>query len=185
MTPTAVTVTSLGRFTEIPSETFSPEQAAVVTAFTNRRGTVPAPFRIFLSSAPLASRLMALSDYVLRNGLLSQIEVEIVVLTAAHKLQARFVQAAHRRIAANAGVPGAAIDAILDGRDPGFSDVRRHAVYRCAAMMLNGAQDDTTFGEVTATLGHDGVVEIAAILGFYGTCAYTLSFYEVPPPTLP
>jgi 4-carboxymuconolactone decarboxylase len=179
------TLASLGRFNEIPSEAFSPEQAAVANAFTNRRGTVPAPFRIFLSSAPLAGRLMALSDYVLRNGLLSQIEVEIAVLAAARKLDAKFVQAAHRRIAASAGIPTAAIEAILAGKDPGFSDARQRAVYRCATIMLNGRQDDAAFKEVTSVIGNDGVVEVAAILGFYGICAYTLGFYEVPPPQSP
>lgn len=178
------TLTSLGRFNEVPSETLSQEQAAVANAFTNRRGTVPAPFRIFLSSAPLAARLMALSDYVLRNGLLSQAEVEIAVLAAARKLDAKFVQAAHRKIAASAGIPAQAIEAILAGKDPGFCDTRQNAVYRCATVMLNGGQGDAAFKEVTSVLGNDGVVEVAAILGFYGTCAYTLGFYEVPLPQL-
>jgi 4-carboxymuconolactone decarboxylase len=175
-------LTSLGRFSEIPPASLSAEQAAVANAFIGRRGTVPAPFRIFLSSAPLAARLMALSDYALRSGQLAPIEVEIAVLAAARKLKARFVEAAHRMIAANAGLPAAAIGAILAGDDPGFSDHRQRAVHRCATAMLDGKQDDATFEEVTSVLGHDGVVEVAAILGFYGTCAYTLGFYEVPPP---
>ncbi|MFT4115395.1 carboxymuconolactone decarboxylase family protein [Bradyrhizobium sp.] len=175
-------MTSLGRFEEIPVKKLSPEQAAVSEAFVNRRGTVPAPFRIFLSSAPLAARLMALSDHILRGGQLSAAEVEIAVLAAARKLESKFVQAAHRKIAANAGLPPAVIEAILVGTDPGFSDARQRAVFRCATAMLNARQDDATFGEVASVLGHNGIVEVAAILGFYGTCAYTLGFYEVPPP---
>ena len=122
------TLTSLGRFTEIPAAQRSAEQAEVADAFTKRRGTVPAPFRIFLSSAPLAQRLMALSDYALRNGLLSQREVETAVLVVAHRLKATFVQAAHRKIAAGAGIPPEAIEAILAGKDPAFPDRRQQAV---------------------------------------------------------
>lgn len=176
------TLGSLGRFKEIPPDGYSSEQAAVANAFKARRGTVPAPFRIFLSSPPLAERLMALSDYVLRNGMFSAAEVEIAVLATARKLNAEFVQTAHRRIAAAAGIPAAAIGKILAGSDPNFTDARQNAVYRCAITMLDGAQDEATFDEVSAILGNAGVVEVAAIIGFYGTCAYTLGFYEVSPP---
>jgi 4-carboxymuconolactone decarboxylase len=179
------TLASLGRFKEIPPDRLTSEQAAVADAFVGRRGTVPAPFRIFLSSPSLATRLMALSDHVLRGGLLSPAEVEIAVLAAARKLEARFVEAAHRKIAASAGLPSSVIEAILAGTDPGLTVARQRAVYRCATAMLDGRQDDTTFGEVTGALGHDGVVEVAAILGFYGICAYTLGFYEVPLPVSP
>jgi hypothetical protein len=63
--------------------------------------------------------------------------------------------------------------------------MRQRAVHRCATAMLNGRQDDAAFKEVTSVLGDDGVVEVAAILGFYGICAYTLGFYEVPLPQSP
>ena len=176
------TLTSLGRFPEISAASMSPEQAAIAKMFTDRRGTIPAPFRIFLSSAPLAGRLAALSDYVLRNGLLSQREVETAVLVVAHKLDAAFVKAAHRRIAASAGLSAEAIEAILAGRDPTFGNSREQAVYECAVIMLGNSQEDEIFRRVTSVLGHEGVVEVAAILGFYCTCGYTLGFYEVPPP---
>jgi 4-carboxymuconolactone decarboxylase len=179
------TLTSLGRFSEIPAAQYSPEQTEVAEAFNKRRGTVPAPFRIFLSSAPLAARLMALSDYVLRNGLLSQREVETAVLVVAQRLQATFVLAAHRKIAASAGIPAETIDAILAGRDPAFSDQRQQAVYECAATMFDQTQNDASFAKVTSVLGHDGVVEVAAVLGFYCTCGFTLGFYDVPPPAGP
>jgi 4-carboxymuconolactone decarboxylase len=181
----AFTLTSLGRFNEIPAASLSPEQADVAGAFTKRRGSVPGPFRIFLSSAPLAARLMALSDYVLRNGVLSQREVETAVLVVAHRLDAPFVQAAHRKIAASAGIEAEAIEAILAGRDPAFADGRQQAIYECAAAMLDRKQNDTTFSRITSVLGHDGVVEVAAVLGFYCTCGFTLGFYEVPPPAAP
>lgn len=179
------TLTSLGRFTETPAASLAPEQAEIAGAFTRRRGSVPAPFRIFLSSAPLAARLMALSDYVLRNGLLSQREVETAVLVVAHRLNARFVQAAHRKIAASAGIPVETIEAILAGQDPAFADSRQQAVYECATVMLDHTQNDATFSRVTSVLGNDGVVEVAAVLGFYCTCGFTLGFYEVPPPAAP
>jgi 4-carboxymuconolactone decarboxylase len=176
------TLPSLGRFAEIPADSMSVNQAEIARAFSSRRGTVPAPFRIFLSSAPLASRLMALSDYILRNGLLSQCEVETAVLVAAERLNATFVRAAHRKIAASAGIALDKIEAILAGRNPDFADTRQQAVYECSIAMLDRCQDDGKYTRITSVLGHDGVVEVAAILGFYATCAFTLGFYEVPPP---
>ena len=48
--------------------------------------------------------------------------------------------------------------------------------------MLDKTQNDAAFERVTSVLGHDGVVEVAAVLGFYCTCGFALGFYEVPPP---
>lgn len=176
-------VASLGRFTEIPAATMSLQQQAVAKSFTDRRGTVPAPFRLFLSSPPLAERLRNLSDYVLRNGLLSQREVETAVLVTAHQLQAEFVETAHRRIAASAGLAAEDIENMLAGRDPRMKNPREQAVYECAVAMFEGTQTDATFKRVTDVLGHDGVCEVAAVLGFYCTCGFALGFFEVPPPT--
>lgn len=181
-TAPAFTLKSLGRFTEIPQSSLSPQQAEIADAFIKRRGSIPAPFRIFLSSAPLAGKLMALSDYVLRNGLLSQREVETAVLVVAHRMSATFVQAAHRRIAAGAGLPSEAIEAILAGRDPSLADRRQQAVYECASAMLDRTVDEATFARVSSILGNDGVVEVAGVLGFYCACGFTLGFFRVPPP---
>jgi 4-carboxymuconolactone decarboxylase len=176
------TLASLGRFSAIPEAGMSGEQRAVVKSFMDRRGMIPAPFQIFLSSAPLADRLRNLSDYVLRNGLLSKREVETAVLVTAHHLRAKFVETAHRRIAAEAGLPAETIEAILAGRDPRLSDAREQAVYECAVAMHQGRQN-AGFAKVTKILGNDGVCEVAAILGFYCTCGFVLGFFEVPPRT--
>jgi 4-carboxymuconolactone decarboxylase len=159
----------------------SGEQQAIAKSFMDRRGMIPAPFQIFLSSAPLADRLRNLADYVLRNGLLSKREVEIAVLATAHHLKAKFVEAAHRRIAAEVGLPADAIDAILAGRDPKLADAREQAVYEGAVAMHRGTQSEASFTGITNILGNDGVCEVAAVLGFYCTCGYVLGFFEVPP----
>lgn len=170
---------SLGKFQEAPRESWTPAQLEVAIPFEQRRGTVPAPFRLFLSSAPFAKRMQALSDYVLRNGLFSSDEVEVAVLTAAAHLKFDFVAVAHRKIAAAAGVPQAAIDAILAGQVPAFANPRHEAVYRCARAMLTRTD---AFDSVIAVIGQDGACEIAGILGFYCTCGFTLEFFEVPNP---
>jgi 4-carboxymuconolactone decarboxylase len=174
---------SLGRFSEIPTDSLSTQQQAIAKSFTDRRGTVPAPFRIFLSSPRLAERLRNLSDYVLRHGLLSQREVETAVLVTAHHLRAKYVEAAHRRIAASAGLATEHIETILSGRDPSMADAREQAVYECAVAMHQGTQNDANFKRITDILGNDGVCEVAAVLGFYCTCGFTLGFFEVPAQT--
>lgn len=173
----------LGRFPGISADAASAEQRALMTAFLDRRGSIPGPYKIWLSAAPLAARLKDLSDYLLREGMLSARAREIAILVTAQRLGAPFIEAAHRKLALDAGLPQAAIDAICEGRSPVLGDEHESAVYEAAiAMHAHLQPDDEAFGRAVAILGHQGLSELAALLGFYCACAFTLNFYAAKPP---
>lgn len=173
----------LGRFPGVPAERMSSEQVALAAAFVDRRGAIPGPYKIWLSNASFATKLKALSDHLLRNGMLSPRESEIAILVTAQRLHAPFVAAAHRRLAAQAGLSEAVIGAICDDETPIFDDPRERVVYEVALAMHSGMPPDhALFERAVSLLGHDGLSELAGLLGFYCACAFTLGFYAVEPP---
>lgn len=168
-----------GRFPGIAADQLTADQARLVDAFTGRRGLVPEPYRIWIGSAPLAERLKSLSDHLLRGDLSSR-EREIAILVTAHRLSATYVEAAHRRLGAEAGLPAEAIDAICRGERPTLDDRRERSVYEAACAMHDGkALTPERFDSAVSALGHDGLAELSALLGFYCACAFILNFYDV------
>jgi 4-carboxymuconolactone decarboxylase len=158
----------LGRFPGIPADAMSAEQKALATAFLDRRGTIPGPYKIWISAPLFATRLKGLSDHLLRQGALSPRACEIAILVTARRLSAPFIEAAHRRLALDAGLPQAAIDAICSDRAPLLGDERERAVYEAAlAMHAHRPPGDEAFDRAVAILGHDGLSELAGLIGLY------------------
>ena len=173
----------IGNFPGIPESELGELQKSLIGEFTSRRGLIPGPYRVWLSSPEFAERQKALSDYVIRGGLLNSRECEIAVLVLAQRWRVPYIEVAHRRIAANAGVAETVIDAICEGRTPQFDDEREEIVYLTALAMVNGVPPEpATMERATRTLGHDGVSELSGLLGFYSACAFILTFYGAEPP---
>jgi 4-carboxymuconolactone decarboxylase len=172
----------LGRFPGLAPERMTAEQVDLAAAFTRRRGAIPGPYKIWLTNAAFAARQKSLSDHLLRSGLLSPREAEIAILVTARKLDAPFIAAAHRRLAAAAGLPAAAIEAICAGTPPALEDARERIVYEAArAMHEERPPERALFDRAVGLLGHDGLSELAGLLGFYCACAFTLTFYAAEP----
>ena len=102
----------LGRFPGIAADAMRPQQEALAAAFLHRRGAIPGPYKIWISAPPFAMLLKDLSDHLLRQGALSPRACEIAILVTARQLAAPFIETAHRKLALDAGLPQAAIDAI-------------------------------------------------------------------------
>ena len=173
----------LGNFPGLPESALGESQKTLIEEFRSRRGLIPGPYRIWLSSPDFAERQKALSDYVIRGGLLSPRECEIAVLVLAQRRGVPYIEVAHRKIAAAAGVSEAIIDAICRGRIPQFADEREEVVYLTALAMVDGATPGPDVVDRAAlVLGHDGVSEISGLLGFYCACAFILTYYGAEPP---
>lgn len=175
----------VGRYEEIPVEAMNPEQRAVRDAYVSRAGSVPTPYRMYLSSPALATRLEALSSFLVRGSKLTTREVELAILVIAHHVDSKFVMAAHRKGAAKAGWSQDIIDGACSGKDVAWliADEKERAIYEVArAMAVNRPASMDKYRRYTTVLGQDRIVELAALLGFYCTCAYTVGFHDVPPP---
>ena len=106
-------------------------------------------------------------------------EVAICAVGAHH--HAKFEFAAHQRLAKQAGVPAAVVEAIRGEGDPEFEVAGQATSYRVARALLNRHRlDDATYAEAIDAFGESGLIELVSVIGYYCMVSLTLNAFEVP-----
>ena len=151
----------------------------VVTA----TGSLGGPFNAFVH-APDAGGPLASLGAVVRFG--SSIEhrlTELAIITTASRWQAEFEWMAHARIAREAGVSDAVVDAIGRGEDPPFTSEDERIVYSAARQLAtDGHLSPALYDSAHGLLGDTGMVELVALCGYYTTLSFMLNAFAVPLP---
>jgi 4-carboxymuconolactone decarboxylase len=174
---------NLGRFSEIDREEMTPQQlAAQKLLLEGARGSVPPPYRIWLSSPELVSKLEGLGQYLLRGTSLTPRETEIGILCIARHLACEFVVAAHARAGARVGLEPHVIEALTTGEPPRLSSAREQAVYDVSRALPGGPPGDELYRRALDLLGQHGIADLTGLLGYYTSVAFILNFHDVPKP---
>jgi 4-carboxymuconolactone decarboxylase len=104
----------------------------------------------------------------------------LAIITTARFWRAQYEWYAHAPLAAKAGVPEAAIEAIRTGGTPLFTAKDETLVHRiCSEIFRTQRLSDASFEEAIAGLGEQGLVEIIGIVGYYTLIANTLNVFQV------
>jgi 4-carboxymuconolactone decarboxylase len=91
----------------------------------------------------------------------------------------------HARLAHEAGISDAVIEAIRTAEPPEFTSADEASVYRLTRELLHhGTASDETYADVRERFGTVGIVELTALVGYYTMVAMTLNAHEVPLPAL-
>lgn len=163
--------------------TLDTERREVAEEVAAQRGRLPTPYRVWLSSPGLARRLHPLGQFLSQQTVLGKPEAEIAVLAAARRWDADYVLAVHGREAAEAGLAEDTVAALVEGRPVELSDPRQRAVAdMMAALAAAGPPPPDVFGTAVAVLGHDGVAEVIALVGYFTAVALAMKMYAVPAP---
>ncbi len=152
------------------------------------RGVVEGPLRIWLHSPELAERAQALGAFCRYGSSLPAKLSELAILVTGAHWRAAFEWHIHAPIAIRAGVSAEAAEAIRTGRDPVLPDPAEAAVYAFATELLRQRSvSDATFARARDVLGAVAVVDLVAVLGYYGFISMTLNAFDValPAGTLP
>ena len=105
------------------------------------------------------------------------------MLVTARHWTAQYEWYAHRRMATEAGVAPAIIDAIAEGREPEFADDRESLVYRFARTLVKELTvGQELFDEALAALGEVTLVDLVGVLGYYAFVSITLNVFDVDIP---
>lgn len=168
-------------FTEGP---VSPEQQKIYDAIlAGPRGVVEGPLRIWLHSAGLAARAQDLGAFCRYGTSLPQRLSELAILVTGAYWRAGFEWYVHAPIAAKAGLPVEAIEAIRRGETPTFTDPADAAVFAFARELLETRRvSPTTYAAARDQLGDKGLVDLTGILGYYALISMTIVAFEVPVP---
>lgn len=169
----------------LPSpEDMSPEQRSVHDAVVaGPRGQVIGPLRAVIHSPELAARWSSLGEFLRYGTSLPKRLNELAIVVTGRRWSSQVEWWVHARVAAEAGIPQAAIDAILRGEPPVFEEADDALVYEFArALQLSGRVPQETYDAVRERWGARGVVELTAVIGYYTMVSLTLNAHEIPLP---
>ncbi len=148
--------------------------AAAVVPVTDADGRLEGPFNALLYAPDLGHAVQAVGARIRYGSTLSDRERELVTLLVAGALRSGYELAAHRRLAAAAGVAAAEIETLAAGRAPDGRTDRERAILRLGGHLLAENDDDALVDAVTADLGHRAVVEVTVLVGYYRMLALLL-----------
>ncbi len=147
------------------------------------RGKISGPFAAWLRSPELADRAQKLGAFCRFHSSLPPRLSELAILVTATHWRAQVEFAVHARIAADAGVGADVIEALRLGRKPVFEAEDEALVHDVVATLLSSRRlPDSLYGRAVARLGETTMVELIAIVGYYGLVALTLNAFKVAVP---
>ncbi len=172
------------RLPDLDAESLTPEQQRVHDNITNGpRGGVRGPFAVLLHHPGVADHVQAMGIHLRFDGVLPGHLRELAILTAARFWGAEYEWNAHAPIAEKEGLSRGVIDAIAENRTPDFAGDEESTVYAfCRELHADHRVTDATFDAASAALGHDGVVELTALCGYYTLISMTLNTFQVRAP---
>ena len=171
------------RLEALSREDLNARQREIYDDIFSRRGRVSGLFGAWLRNPELAERAQKLGAYCRYDSTLSPMLSELAILVVAHHWKAQAEWAIHAPIAEKEGVPKQAIATILAGSRPALTDPKAQIVFDYANELLQKTRvSDRMHDRAMAALGDKGVVDLVALLGYYGLVALTLNAFKVPVP---
>jgi 4-carboxymuconolactone decarboxylase len=171
------------RIVDIPPEKLTEEQKAGIAAVVGGRGRLLNPYRVWLHSPKVMRAMETLGTYLNKASSLSEREVELGIVLAAHHWKGEYVFHAHARRLRELNVPEAVIEAIRSDAVPDLPDPRERAIYDIAKIAeAPGPGSDAVFDRATTVLGRNGLAEVLALLGYYSAVAMAMKLHRVPIP---
>lgn len=181
----------MSRLPDLRRDQLTPEAAAVWDTIVATRGehvvsdtsALIGPFNAMVHAPDVGERLASLGAALRFGTSLGRRLTEVAILTVASRWQAEFEWSAHARLAREAAVPDAVIDAIGQGADPPFTADDERIVHATARELLQtGRLSDARYAAAQKLLGDAGVVELISLCGYYTTISFVLNAFEVPGP---
>lgn len=159
-------------------ELASPSQVDTFEHIAASRGKMVRPFAAMLHRPEIARAAADLGAVIRYQGTLSDHDRELVIITTAKERDCEFEWSAHSPLARSAGVSDETLDSVLEGTtvddatDAVLVDFIRE-------VCRSGKVSDQTFERAHAGLGEEGVVELAATVGYYSMLAVFMNACEV------
>ena len=163
-----------------PNQMTPAQRAAYDATVAGKRGRMAPPHMAWLHSPEFCDRAQRVGEFIRFDTCLPPALLEMAILITGRHWGSHYEWYAHRKLAEAAGLDGAVIDAIRDGRAPVLKDAGARAIYDYATTLLrtrtvSQAQHDA----VVAVFGTRGVVELVGTIGYYSLVSFTLNAFDV------
>jgi 4-carboxymuconolactone decarboxylase len=178
------------RMPPLPEADQTPEQRQAAEVFrTIRDQPVFGPFVPLHRSPDLMLRLAPVGDFMRKELCFGVRLAEIAILFTARRYDQPVEWAIHSEIAEKAGLPAHVIAALAEDRRPDGMTEDEALVWGAVAEIDRGRRlSDITYAALSARFGEQGVVELAALMGYYQLLATVMNCARTaapPGPELP
>jgi len=173
------------RMPPIPTEKMTDAQKKAVADYKTLRNTelTGPPWTVLLRVPDLVVPSLQLRLHNQQNSALSAKLTEMAILIAARHLTNSFEFNAHHTLAVKAGLSADVITAIADGRRPDHMAEDEAILHDfCMELLQNKGVSDGTYARALAKFGEAGVVEAAALEGYYTFLAMVMNVARSPTP---
>ena len=149
-----------------------------------QRGSMQGPYNVLLYSPEVGHLAQQFGAHTRFHSSLPLALNELAILLVARDWTAQFVWWIHRRIAQEAGLPTALIDAVALGQTPKVPLARDvQAVYDFGRELLAHRRvSDATHAAMVASFGDRGVVDLMATMSYYTLVSMALNVDGYPLP---
>ena len=144
----------------------------------SRGGRMIRPYAAMLHRPEIARAAADLGAVIRFESTLGDRVREVAIVTTAIERACEFEWTSHRPLAMGAGVSEATLEAIRTGAPIEDSDDAL-IVNFARALCRDGVVDDVTFSSASGRLGEDGIVELAAVVGYYSMLALFMKACDV------
>jgi 4-carboxymuconolactone decarboxylase len=153
------------------------DQARVHDAIASGpRGGVRGPFPALLRRPELAERVAALGEVIRYGTVLPPRLLEVAILVTARTVRCDLEWHAHSAMASKAGVADDVIEAIRVDAPPPFDDDDQRLVHDFARQVQQEHRVRAeTHAAVRDRFGELGVVDLAAVIGYFAMVATTIN----------
>ncbi len=155
---------------------------------SGERGGMTGPFNVLLRSPEMGDAVQKLGAQVRYHSSLAPRLNEFAIIITGRFWNAQYEWYAHKRLALQAGLNPAIVDALAAGRRPPAMQADEETLYNFADELLRTKQvTDATFSAARDKLGERGVVDLVGVVGYYGLVSMVLNVdrYPLPPGVQP
>lgn len=164
--------------------TYTPKQQDAHDAFANsKRKAVRGPLALWLHRPELALATQTLGSYLRFETTLGPKLTELAILTTAKVWQSEFEWYAHKPMAIAAGLSEAVIEAVRIGAPAPYETDEERAVHAFAFEAATERRvSDDLYERTLDGIGQDRLVDLVALIGYYGFVSLTLNTFNILPP---
>ncbi len=172
--------TAQERYPALNPDQLSPQQKAYIESLqkpprNNTTALKNPPFKVYMRSPELATKLEAMSDYVRWGTGLEPRLTELAIMITARQWSSQWIWRGHYRAAVRGGLDPSVGADIAAGKRPEKMKEDETILYNYATEMYRDkAVSDATFAAAVKQFGEKGLIDLVATMGYYDTVAMTL-----------